>query len=228
MNAKIRLTTLGLVAVLALSGCSAQTDAYGNKSNSSTSVTAPKSGSSEASDNSSSSSSSGSALADCKAYQSGYNSMRFSDFLETEWDAFQSGAVTKFKSQEFLSLWTRVRDESFPTWDDVGYVVYELCWDAANFEITIPIVEEESEPAQPSVEYVEVPDFLGAAFGKVRPWLTANGYKFNVTIWEMGFNPSTACLTFGEAPVLKQSPESGTVVENSFGTNIQLWKNCER
>jgi len=134
MNTNTRLATIGLVAGLALSGCSTL----------GASVTTPnsESSSSQSSENTSSSASGDSALADCQAYQSGYNSMRFSDFLETEWNAFQSGASTKFKSQEFLDLWTTVQNGNFPTWDDVGYVVYELCWDVADFEITIPVVEQ--------------------------------------------------------------------------------------
>jgi len=137
----IQFNSLALVSILALSGCNAQPVSYLNDSNSRTQKTAPESGSSS-SQSSNSGSSSVNVLADCQAYQYGYNYMRFSEFLESEWDAFASGRATIFRSQEFQNLWTKVQNENFPTWEDVGYVVYELCWDAANFEITIPVVEQ--------------------------------------------------------------------------------------
>ena len=141
MRFSIRYALLALVFVLTASGCHAQPVSYENESNSRTQKSQSASGSSS-SQSANSGTSSVSALADCKAYQQGYNSVRFSEFLESEWDSFTSGGATVFGSQEFLDLWTKIQNGNFPTWDDVGYVVYELCWDAANFEITIPVTEQ--------------------------------------------------------------------------------------
>jgi hypothetical protein len=141
MRFSIRYALLALVFVLTASGCHAQPVSYENESNSRTQKSQSASGSSS-SQSANSGNSSVSALEDCKAYQQGYNSVRFSEFLESEWACFNSGGATVFGSQEFLDLWTKIQNGNFPTWDDVGYVVYELCWDAANFEITIPVTEQ--------------------------------------------------------------------------------------
>jgi len=168
-----------------------------------------------------------SALADCQAYQSGYNSVRFSDFLETEWDAFSTGNATVFKSQDFQDLWTTVQNGNFPTWDDVGYVVYELCWDAADFEITIPIVEEETVPSQPSVQYVEVPNIVGVLDGQAKTWLFQNGYGFSFDVKSTGFNPRISCLMSGTNLVLEQSPPAGSLAANNSSTRLTAFVSCE-
>lgn len=215
---------LALITVAMLSGCSAQTGAYNNNSNSSTSVTAPESDSSSAqsSKDSSSSSSSDSTLADCKSYQSGYNSMLYYDFLEMEWDALKAGATTKFKSQDFQDLWTTVQNGNFPYWDDVGYVVYELCWEKANYEIRIPY----EEPA-PEVEMVEMPNLLLVRSREATSWLYREGYKFNTYVRDVATAASVACKINDTALIFEQEPAPGTLVENSFDTRVTLYINCQ-
>jgi hypothetical protein len=152
--------------------------------------------------------------------------MRYSDFLQFEWDAFTSGGATEFKSEEFRELWTTVQNGDFPTWDDVGYVVYELCWDAADFEITIPIVEESANPA-PTVETVQVPDIIGGVDGDVETWLFQNGYKFIFDVKSTGFNPKLSCLLSGNNLILDQNPRAGTQVNNTTATRLTAFVNCE-
>lgn len=197
MKFSIRFAWLALVFMLALSGCNAQPASYEDNSNSSTQKTAPES-SSSSSQSAKSGSSSISALADCQAYQSGYNSMRFSEFLESEWDSFTSGGATVFGSQEFLDLWTKIQNGNFPTWDDVGYVVYELCWAAANFEITIPVVEQ--LPTASTVKegmaialayYCDSPDSSGlnpSTWTVTLPVATGGFFE----LWAVVFNKGTA------------------------------------
>ena len=219
---------LGVLLVLSLAtGC---TQSSQNSQGSADSGSSGSSGSSDSSGSSGSSDSSGStggsALDDCQAYQDGYNTMRYSDFLQFEWDAFTSGGATEFKSEEFRELWTSVQNGDFPTWDDVGYVVYELCWDAADFEITIPIVEESTNPAPP-VETVQVPDIIGGVDGDVETWLFQNGYKFVFDVKSTGFNPKLSCLLSGNNLILDQNPRAGTQVNNTTATRLTAFVNCE-
>ncbi len=217
---KMKIKSLfGVLLVLSLAtGCTQSSQ------NSQRSPDSGSSGSSGSSD--SSGSSGGSALDDCQAYQDGYNTIKYSDFLQFEWDAFTSGGATEFKSEEFRELWTTVQNGDFPTWDDVGYVVYELCWDAADFEIRIPVIGEEAEPAQPSVEYVEMPNLIGAAVGDVRNWLSQQGYNFRVVDWEQSPNTSQACVISGRAPVTSQKPLPGSLVENSSSVTLDIYFSC--
>jgi hypothetical protein len=63
--------------------------------------------------------------------------------LEQEWQAFSSGGVTTFESSDFSELWTEVQNGDFPTWDDVYYVVWELCAYGADFELSTTTDEDE-------------------------------------------------------------------------------------
>jgi hypothetical protein len=216
-----QVVLLVVIGALLLSGCSSSSRPVG--SSSSTQVKAPtaESGSST-SESETEKSSRGTVLADCKAYQAGYETESFYDFLESEWDAFEAGTATRFKSQDFQDLWTTVQNGNFPYWDDVGYVVYELCWEKANFEIRIPY----EEPA-PEVEMVEMPNLLLVRSREATSWLYRQGYKFNTYVRDVATSPSVACKINDTALIFEQEPAPGTLVENSFDTRVTLYINCQ-
>jgi hypothetical protein len=145
--------------------------------------------------------------------------------LEQEWLAFTSGGTTTFESSDFSALWTEIQTGDFPTWDDVYYVVWDLCAYGADFELSTS-VEEPENPA-PTVETVQVPDIIGGIDGDVETWLFQNGYKFVFDVKSTGFNPKLSCLLSGNNLILDQNPRAGTQVNNTTATRLTAVVNCE-
>lgn len=222
MNKNFGIAAIGLLATLALVGCSAQTDAYGNKSNSNNQVTAPKSSAS------SSESSDYKLLDDCKTYQANYEKIDYLQFLESESQNFNNGSSTKFKTSEFRQVWQWVKDEQIVSFNDVSFEIYALCSSKAGYELNVwTDAANPTEPSQPQTEYVQVPNIVGALDGEAKTWLFQNGYDFVFDVKSTGFNPKLSCLMSGGNIVVEQSPAAGTEVENSFSTRLTAYVECE-
>lgn len=225
----IRWSSIGLIASLALSGCSPQTSAYNNNSNSNTQVTAPQSDSSS-SDTSSSGSTSDTVLDDCKAYQKGYDRVDYLEFLASESNDFRNGSETQFKTSQFRQVWQAESDGQFLSMDEVSFEIYALCSTEAGFELNVWKDNANSpKPTQssPSIEYVKVPNIVGALDGEAKTWLFFNGYDFSFNVKSTGFNPKLSCLMSGKNYIIEQSPAAGTEVENSFSTSLTAYVECE-
>jgi hypothetical protein len=195
------------------------TDSYGNKYNSSNQVGAPES---------SAGSSDFTVLDDCKTYQANYEKIDYLKFLKSESKRFKNGSKTKFRTSEFRQIWQWVRDENIRNFDDVSFEIYALCSSEANFELNVwTDAANPTEPSQPQVEYVQVPNIVGAIDGGVRNWLTRNGYEFGFEVKSTGFNAKLSCLMSGENYVIEQSPAAGTQVENNIGTRLTAYVECE-
>ena len=126
---------LGVLLVLAMATGCTQPSQYSQKST--------DSGSSGPSGSSGSSSSTATLLEDCQAYQAEISSTKYDVFLEQEWLAVTSGGTTTFESSDFSELWTEIQTGDFPTWDDVYYVVWNLCAYGADFELSTTTDEDE-------------------------------------------------------------------------------------
>jgi hypothetical protein len=82
-------------------------------------------------------------------------------------------------------------------------------------------------PASPKVEIVNMPRLLGVLDGQAKDWLFFNGYKFSYQVDSTGWNPKLSCLMSGKNVILRQNPQPGTQVENSFNTKVTVQVNCE-
>lgn len=86
---------------------------------------------------------------------------------------------------------------------------------------------KKTKAPEPEIDYVEMPNIVGAIDGEAKRWLFQNGYKFVFDVKSTGFNPKISCLMSGRNLVLEQRPAAGTQVVNGFSTRLTAVVQCE-
>jgi hypothetical protein len=159
--------------------------------------------------------------------QANYEKTNYIDFLQSQLSGFQAGSGTVFQTSEF-SYFFDFADSGELSIEDVSRELYYLCL-SEGFETTVWTEAAEPAPQQtsaPSVEYVAVPNIVGALDGEAKSWLFQNGYDFAFDVKSTGFNPKLSCLMSGRNLVVDQSPVAGTQVENSFSSRLTAYVEC--